>query len=211
MSRGGADPVRTPSSAALAAGALAGIAALAVFLTVHALWIVPIWSIAPLGVMIAALSGLGGGWAYDLHRERMSGSIPVRVATLFVAASLVLLPAEPVALLIAPIDLTSQSVDAPRVAAALALFFVIATIVGAAGGALFGQSRKAAGVTALAAFGLALGIGHNAPLFGYGWPAVKLWTIMLTATGIASLTLVGLDAILLGRLKRPLPAASEDR
>jgi len=196
-----ADPVRTPQSVALAAGVSAGIAGFAVFLAVHAVWIVPIWFIAPVGVLIAAAGGLCVGWAYDLHRERMAPSIPLRVVIVFAAATLVLLPAEPIALLIAPVDVMSRSMDAARGVTAIALFFVIATTVGAAGGALAGRSRRATGVTALAAFGLAVGIGHNAPLFGYGWPALKLWTIMLTATGIASLTLIGLDAVLVSRLE----------
>ena len=200
--------MRTPQSAALAAGALAGIAGFAVFLAVHAVWIVPIWFIAPAGVLIAAVTGLCVGWAYDVHRGLLATSIPLRVVTLFAAAALVLLPAEPIALLIAPVDLMSRSMDASRGVTALALFFVIATGVGAAGGALVGRSRRAAGVTALAAFGLALGIGHNAPLFGYGWPAIKLWTIMLTATGIASLTLIGLDAVLVSRLRTSHPPAA---
>lgn len=63
------------------------LAGFAVFLTVDAVWIVPIWFIAPVGVLIAALSGLCVGWASDVHRERMAASVPVRVATLFAAMS----------------------------------------------------------------------------------------------------------------------------
>jgi hypothetical protein len=206
-----ADPVRTPQSVALAAGVLASMAGFAVFLAVHAVWIVPIWFVAPVGVLIAATSGLCVGWAYDVHRERMAPSLPLRVVIVFVAATLVLLPAVPIALLIAPVDLMSRSMDASRGVTALALFFVIATTVGAAGGALVGRTRRAAGVTALAAFGLAVGIGHNAPLFGDGWPALKLWTIMLTATGISSLTLIGLDAVFVSRLKRRLVGSAAAR
>lgn len=179
---------------------MAGVAGFAVFLAMHAVWIVPIWFIAPAGVLIASVTGLCVGWAYDVHRGRLATSIPLRVVALFAAAALVLLPARPIALLIAPVDLMSRSMDASRGVTALALFFVIATGVGAASGALVGRSRGAAGVTALAAFGIALGIGHNAPLFGDGWPALKLWTIMLTAMGIASLTLVAMDAVFVGRL-----------
>lgn len=45
----------------------------------------------------------------------------------------------------------------------------------------------------LAAFLFALGIGHNAPLIGYGRLEVKMWVIMLAATTVAAVVLVALD------------------
>jgi hypothetical protein len=48
-------------------------------------------------------------------------------------------------------------------------------------------------VTALAAVTFAIGIGHNAPFIGTGYVALKLWTIMLTATAVASVALVLLE------------------
>jgi hypothetical protein len=44
------------NTAALIAGASAGIAGLLAFLVLHALWIVPIWFMVPVGLLVA-----GGG------------------------------------------------------------------------------------------------------------------------------------------------------
>jgi len=45
-------------------GMIAGVAGLLTFLTVHALWIMPIWFILPMGLMVALLGGAAVGWAY---------------------------------------------------------------------------------------------------------------------------------------------------
>ena len=50
--------------ASLAAGVLAGIAGLLVFLALHHLWIRPIWFILAPGLVVAVLGGLAIGWAY---------------------------------------------------------------------------------------------------------------------------------------------------
>ncbi len=49
---------------ALLAGALSGIDGLLVFLTLHHVWIKPIWDILPAGLVVAGLGGLAFGWAY---------------------------------------------------------------------------------------------------------------------------------------------------
>jgi hypothetical protein len=67
--------------------------------------------------------------------------------------------------------------------------FIAATL-----GALLGRSLRAAIATGLAAFTFLSGIGHNIPLFGSGWRGVKMWTIMLTVTAIASVTIVVVEA-----------------
>ena len=46
---------------AVMAGVLAGIAGLLAFLVLHALWIVPIWSILPVGLLVAGGGGLAVG------------------------------------------------------------------------------------------------------------------------------------------------------
>ena len=48
----------------LIAGVLSGIAGLLTFLVIHHFWILPIWFIAPAGLIIAALGGLAVGWSY---------------------------------------------------------------------------------------------------------------------------------------------------
>jgi membrane associated rhomboid family serine protease len=48
---------KTDSQIALISGMLAGVAGLLTFLTVHALWIMPIWFILPMGLLVALLGG----------------------------------------------------------------------------------------------------------------------------------------------------------
>jgi hypothetical protein len=57
--------------AAPIAGVLAGIAGLLAFLVLHALWIVPIWFILPVGLLVAGGGGLAVGWAYAELRYRL--------------------------------------------------------------------------------------------------------------------------------------------
>ena len=60
---------------------------------------------------------------------------------------------------------------------------------------------RAAVATGLAAFIFITGIGHNIPMFGFGWVGVKMWTIMLTDTAIASVTLVVVETWISTRLR----------
>lgn len=55
------------------AGAIAGIAGLAVFLLLHHVWIVPIWFVAPAGAVFAASGGATVGAAYAQLRPRLPG------------------------------------------------------------------------------------------------------------------------------------------
>lgn len=179
---------------ALFAGAVAGAAGFATFLVVHALWIIPIWSIVP-ALMWAVLGGIAVGWAYDVHRVRLPAREVGRVAAVLACASLALIPAQLVALPFGPFDrgAPTQSTIATGVTE-LALSLSITTVLGALLGALLGRSRRAAAATGLAAFAFASGIGHNIPFFGFGWIATKMWTIMLAASASTSVTLVLLDA-----------------
>lgn len=179
---------------ALIAGSAAGLCAFGSFLCLHAVWIVPIWFIVPMGAPVAAAGGATVGWAWHEHRARLPAGTSARALLLLAAAALTLLPAEGIAFLFGPSDpsLLAQA-PAGRLLASLVLYLVVATLVGGVGGWLASHSRRRAGITALAAAAFAAGIGHNAPLFGHGWIALKMWTIMLTVTAIAALTLVTLQ------------------
>lgn len=76
----------------------------------------------------------------------------------------------------------------------IGLFLAVTTVLGVALGALIGRSARTAGATGLAACAFAMGIGHNAPFCGFGWLGAKMWIIMLTASAIASVTLVVAEA-----------------
>ena len=186
---------RSQRAGALISGAAAGLAGFSAFLVVHAVWILPIWFIAPAGLVVAAGGGLAAGWAYDVHRARLPRAAVGRILAVFAAATLVLLPAERLSLTHRDLHFgdTAETALSTALAAAV-LFLACAGILGAAGGALLGRSVRAAAVTALAALTFAIGIGHNAPFIGTGYAAVKLWSIMLSATAVASATLVLLEA-----------------
>ena len=184
-----------PPTRAPLAGAVGGVAGLATFLVIHAWWILPIWSIAIPGALIAAGGGAAVGWAYEAHRARLPTTPVRRVAAVTLAGALVLLVSEPISLARGPVEVrVLAQMSLADLWLPLALFLGAAAIVGAAGGALLGRTWRKTGITALAAFLFALGIGHNAPLIGYGFVAAKMWSIMLLATLAAAATLVALDA-----------------
>lgn len=90
--------MRTLLTASLVSGAVAGVVAFAAFLVTHAIWIVPIWDVAPIGVVYSILAGVAVGWAYDIHRPRLPARSIGRVGVVFAATVLALVPAEVVAL-----------------------------------------------------------------------------------------------------------------
>jgi hypothetical protein len=185
-------------ASALSAGAIAGIAGLGAFLVIHALWIVPIWFIAPLGFLIAAGGGMAVGWAWHVHRQHLPNGTPARALVLFVAAIVVLLPSEPVAIAFAPSDprvlaAMSQDMAMNYLLTQLVIYGALAGLLGAIAGGLLTRTWQAAAVTALAATAFGIGIGHNAPLFGNSWLAPKMWVIMLSATAVAAIAFAGTE------------------
>lgn len=197
----------TPGRAsAYLAGAVAGQAGLAVFLTVHAVWILPIWSVVSLGVPVAALGGAAAGWALDELRAVLPRN-PIRAWLAVTAgAGLVLSPTLLVAAAGVPMPLPVVDSSAigpippdafPRLAVQFTVELVGLPVVTAAVlGWVLTRSRRAALATATAGFVFAVGPGHNNPfffrfmdlagsLFGVG--------LMLAIVATASAVLVGLD------------------
>ena len=193
--------VRLGSTASVQAGVLAGIAGFATFLLIHHLWIVPIWFIAPAGTLVAAAGGAAVGAAY----AELLPHLPRRPWTpigLIIVIGIVLLPAFVIAELRGPIFALEGGGGTLLVPGAEAATDVVmgllgtATIAGAGLGWLIAGSRRAAGTTALAAFALALGPGHNIPLLG-GTPAVAKELVTLAAVAaVASVVLVEAHAYL---------------
>lgn len=189
------DTSRWEQHAALIGGAGAGLVGLLVFLTLHALWIVPIWFILPIGLLLAGGGGLAVGWAYAELRWRLP---PRPWTTLAVVAiiTVILMPALALAELLGPIfTITSagpvQTVSTPAIIARfVGGLLVTATIAGALIGAWLGRTRRAALATAVAGFVFALGPGHNIPLIG-GTPGVgKQIAIMAIVVVASALVLV---------------------
>jgi len=69
-------PLADPSTtkAPVAFGVMSGIVCLVVFLTIHAIWITPIWNVAVIGVFIAGGGGAVAARCWTLVRHMM----PVR-------------------------------------------------------------------------------------------------------------------------------------
>ena len=188
--------LRTGRGGAIEAGAIAGVGGLAVFLVLHHLWIVPIWFIAPVGAVMAAIGGAAVGAAYGELLPRLP---PRPWTSLWVMASVaaILTPSFVAVELSGPIYAMGLGgegtllVSAPE---ALTTFVVglvgTATLTGAALGATIGRTRRAAAKMALAGLALALGPGHNIPLLGGTPAAVKELAVLAIVVGVASLVLV---------------------
>ena len=195
------------NTAAYIAGIVAGIAGLLVFLALHALWIVPIWFILPVGQIFAGGGGLAVGWAYAELFQRLPKR-PWRVLAMVGLISATLLPAVVLAELRAPVFTVTptgpvQTVATPIIVARFCGdLLATATIVGGLAGWWLGRTRRAALATAVAGFVFALGPGHNIPLIG-GTPGVgKEFAIMTVVIGISALVLVEGHAWLAARERR---------
>lgn len=149
-------------TASLIAGAVAGAAGFALFLVVHALWIVPIWDVAATGPLAAGF-GLAAGWAF--HEWAEHGRLPAAPLHGPAFAGLLYATLAPVALigvLAGPVP--TDRVDFWRVLPPL----LAALPAGALLGWLLAGSRRAALAFGLAALALAITIGHNLPFFPIG-------------------------------------------
>jgi hypothetical protein len=154
----------------LIAGLFSGIAGLLVFLTIHHIWIRPIWFILPAGLVAAGLGGLAIGWSY----AEIKAGLPPRPWTslaVFVLVGATLAPAIVLAQLRPPpIDISTGSIPQGQVGIVIVRFvgelLLTATVVGGLAGWLLGHTTRAAIATALAGFVFALGPGHNIPLLG---------------------------------------------
>ena len=187
-------------SASIEAGALAGIAGLVVFLVLHHIWIAPIWFVAPMGAVLASLGGAAVGAAYAELRPGLPGR-PWTSACVMVLIGATLAPAIVAAEVGGPVYAIGSDGEGVLLMSASEAFsaFVVgllatATLTGGLLGALIGRTRRAAALTALAGFCLALGPGHNIPLLG-GTPAVATELALLAAVaGVAAVVLVSAEA-----------------
>ena len=202
-----ADGDTSAVTAAVTAGVVAGVAGLATFLVIHQQWIVPIWFIAPAGVLLAATGGAAVGAAYAELRPYLPRR-PWTAFAVMVLTGAVLFPAIIIAELRGPIYAMAADgggrflVPGPEAVVDFVVGLLgTATLTGAVLGWLIGRSRRAVGTAALAAFVIALGPGHNIPLLG-GTPVVaKEIAILAVVVGVASMVLVEGHA----RLVRPRP------
>lgn len=172
----------------LGAGALAGLVGVLVFVTIHHVWILPIWSILPVGLPLAALSGVAIGWAAWESRGRLPrGRAALALALAGILLAL-LVPAELLSFRRPPFDITQTEVPRDVLVVALA---ELATAIPLGALVGWGLTRSARGTIAWALAGLAtaIGIGHNVTLLGATFPAAyKMWTLMAAAQLAAAFT-----------------------
>jgi len=166
----------------LIAGAISGVAGLLVFLTIHHIWIRPIWFILPVGLVIAALGGLAVGWSYAEIKAGLP-SRPWTALAVFVLVAATLTPAILLAQLRPPpLDISTGAILNGTVTSVIARFvlelLLTASIVGGLAGWWLGHTRQAVFATALAGFIFALGPGHNIPFLG-NTPGVGKGVILL--------------------------------
>jgi hypothetical protein len=171
------------TKAALISGALSGITGLLVFLVVHAVWIMPIWFILPVGMPIAVAGGLAVGWAYVEIKHRLPPR-PWTVLSIIGSIAIVLLPGTLLAELRRPMFVFTPTgpMFQMDMATAVAIFVVellfTATLMGGLLGWLIGRTMRAALWMALAGFIFALGPGHNIPFIGGTGGVFMEWAIM---------------------------------
>jgi hypothetical protein len=197
-------------NSALIAGALAGLAGLLVFLTVHHFWIKPIWFILPPGALVAGLGGLAVGWSY----AEIQAGLPPRPWTALAVFALVAATLTPAIVMAQlrppPLNIsTGAIIDGSRPAVVVARVVIelllTATTVGALAGWWLGRTPRAAVATALAGFICALGPGHNIPLLG-STPAVGKGVVLLVLIILVSaVVLVEGQAWLAGSGRLGLP------
>jgi hypothetical protein len=189
-------------NAPLASGALSGVVGLIVFLTIHHFWIRPIWFIAPIGLVVAAVGGLAVGWSYIEIRTGLPARPWTSLAMIGLIAA-VLAPAVLLSFTHPPLfDMESATIrpgEGGAVALRIGLELVLtATIMGALAGWLIGRSPRAALAMGVAGLVFAIGPGHNIPMFGSNPVAFKQLAILLAVVAASALVLVEGGALLAG-------------
>jgi len=177
---------------------LFGVAGLLIFLVIHHFWISPIWSILPVGLVIAGLGGLAVGWSYAEIRV----GLPLRPWTSLALVALIgatLAPSALLAQLRKPLIDIATGIIPPEESVRVITHFILellvtATVVGGLAGWFLGHTWRAAIATALAGFVFALGPGHNVPFLGNTPAAGKGLAILIAIVLVSALVLVEADA-----------------
>jgi hypothetical protein len=187
---------RRATGPSVAAGVVAGLAGLAVFLLLHHLWIVPIWFIAPAGALMAAVGGAAVGAAHADLRPHLPRRPWAAIATAAVWTG-VLAPALVIAEVRGPIFVMGTDgggtllVPASDVLVAFLVGLVgVSALTAAAIGAAVGRSRRAVATMTVAAIVVALGPGHNIPMLGGTAAVAKEVAVLGVVIAIAAVVLV---------------------
>lgn len=186
----------------LIAGAMSGLVSLLAFMIAHAIWIMPIWFVLPLGIVLAGGGGVVVSWAYTEIRHRL----PPPPWTVLAVAAIVFAALSP-ALVLAQLHPLFFDLDGTLLVTVPVLIrhFIIDLLVTAfAMGALIGwwlgRSKRAALATGLAGIVFALGPGHNTAFVtivpGVEMLALKMLALMSIIIFVAATVLVYADRAL---------------
>ena len=187
----------------LIAGALSGIAGLLTFLVIHHFWITPIWFIAPVGLVIAAIGGLAVGLSY----AEIQPGLPPHPWTwlgLAIMIAAILAPSILLAQLRSPlIDITTGIIPTESRGRVIAHFvlelLLTAGLAGGLAGWILGHTGQAAMTTSLAGLIFALGPGHNIPFLGNTPATGKGLALLLAIILVSAFVLVETQAWLANR------------
>ena len=153
------------------AGVISGLLGLVVFLGIHAVWIAPIWEVAIIGVFLACGGGMLTARCYMLTLSGMR----IHSRSWLAAFGIVALPLVPCIVLTAflPPLLESENgqlvhpINVPWLVAGFFITLLIpAPALAAALGWYLTRDRSTAALFAGMGLLIALGPGHNLPLFG---------------------------------------------
>ena len=188
------------TNAVVVTGVLSGAVCLAVFLVIHAIWITPIWGVAVIGVFLATGGGAAAARCYSLARRIM----PARPLSWLAVLGMMAIPLVPCFILtsVLPPLLEAQNgqvVHPINVPWLVTGFFVNLLVPAAVVGAIMGWliSGRRSGAVLFAAMGLliAVGPGHNLPLFGVfgdatGPQLVKAFVLTFAPMAVGAVVLV---------------------
>ena len=183
----------------IVAGVISGILGLVVFLRIHALWIAPIWEVAIIGAFLACRGGIVTARCYMLTPSGMRIR-PLSWLATFGMVSLPLVPCVILTTLLPPLlesenGQLSHRINMPwLVTGFLVTLLIPAPVVGAILGWYLTKDRSTAALFAGMGLLIALGPGHNLPLFGIfggatGPQLLKAYVLTFVPMAIAAIIL----------------------
>lgn len=180
-----------------AAGVISGLVGLVTFLIIHAVWITPIWQVAFVGIIIASLAGLVTAQCYNIVKPAKHAR-PLSWIFVFGATALPLLPGAVLPHLFPPL-LESENgqvihpINLPWLISGFFITLLIpAAITGGALGWFITKRRRPAALFSAMGLIMAVGPGHNLPLFGSeasGEQLIKALTLTFVPVALAAFAL----------------------
>ena len=176
-------------------GAASGLTGLIVFLVIHAMWITPIWFIAIIGIVVSISGGLLTGKCYELS-TRFNTWRPFRSLYVIALVSVTLVPCVLLIQFVPPLLEAENGevvhpINVPWVVSGFFLLLLIpSAIVGWISGRILTGNKLSGGLFAIMGLLIALGPGHNLPLFGDATGEQLLKALVLTFVPMAAAAIV---------------------